>query len=213
MDAPLSPAPTAPQVTPARWEMLDHGIMFIRGAYAWGADLIEMVKSISLPNAWEKSTTLGGVQSWRESSTLRLAAEVHPELRDFERGFQDVVCRALNAYAIENEFAIKCAADPKGWVSQDTGYDLLRYGVGQFYKAHIDVSPRMKDQSVARRVLSVVSWPVGGFEGGGLSFPRQKVIVKPEPGSLVVFPANYVYPHESLPVTSGTKYSIVTWLY
>ena len=36
--------------------------------------------------------------------------------------------------------------------------------------------------------------------------------VKPDTPSLVLFPSNYAYSHTALPVDSGTKYALVTWL-
>ena len=34
----------------------------------------------------------------------------------------------------------------------------------------------------------------------------------PQRGDLVIFPSSFTYPHEVLPVKSGTRYSIITWV-
>ena len=30
-------------------------------------------------------------------------------------------------------------------------------------------------------------------------------------GDIIIFPANFMYPHRITPITSGVRYSIVTW--
>lgn len=48
------------------------------------------------------------------------------------------------------------------------------------------------------------------YEGGELHFPYFNYTLKPEFGDIVFFPSSYLFAHQSLPVTKGTKYSAVT---
>ena len=50
------------------------------------------------------------------------------------------------------------------------------------------------------------------FEGGELGFWDNTFTVKPTKGSVVVFPSNFMYPHQVSKITKGTRYVIVTWL-
>jgi predicted 2-oxoglutarate/Fe(II)-dependent dioxygenase YbiX len=59
--------------------------------------------------------------------------------------------------------------------------------------------------------LSLVACFSDGFEGGELEFPFFDLKIKLEKNSLVLFPSNFPYTHIAHPVTSGTKYSLVTW--
>jgi len=61
-------------------------------------------------------------------------------------------------------------------------------------------------------VLSLVSYPNDNYEGGELFFRLQNKKIKPRAGDLYVFPSNFMYPHQAMKVTSGTKYAIVTML-
>ena len=36
--------------------------------------------------------------------------------------------------------------------------------------------------------------------------------IKPQPGMLILFPSNFAYTHIAHPVTSGSKYALVTWI-
>lgn len=91
-------------------------------------------------------------------------------------------------------------------VTKDSGYDLLRYQTGGFYKEHVDST------TGTDRVLSCSIALNDDYEGGEWSFFGGEVKLKVPAGSAIVFPANYMFPHEILPVTSGSRFSIVTWL-
>ena len=94
---------------------------------------------------------------------------------------------------------------PESLVTDDSGYELLRYEVGQFYSSHCD---SMKH---APREVSCSFCLNDDYEGGEFSFWDKEHIVKGKKGTAIVFPSNFMYPHEILPVTKGTRYSAVTW--
>lgn len=90
-------------------------------------------------------------------------------------------------------------------INSDTGYELLRYETGQFYTQHTDSFPTIP------RILSCSIVLNDDYEGGEFAFFDQEVKYKVPKGSAILFPSNFMYPHEIMPVTSGTRYSIVTW--
>jgi hypothetical protein len=60
--------------------------------------------------------------------------------------------------------------------------------------------------------MSVVYFLNDDFAGGELVFPELDLIVKPEAGTLVCFPSDHNYVHGVNPVTSGHRYTVVTWM-
>lgn len=90
----------------------------------------------------------------------------------------------------------------------DQGYQFLTYNVGQFYAEHLDVG---HDSGSMFRVVSASIWLNSEYEGGEMSFFNGKYTVRCPAGSVLVFPSNYLYPHQILPVTKGVRHSIVTW--
>ena len=86
------------------------------------------------------------------------------------------------------------------------GYNLLRYSGGQEYKAHYD------GPTSSGRCVSAILYLNGDFEGGEVEFVNFNLKIKPEPGTLLLFPSNYAYRHIAHPVTSGSKYALVTWI-
>ena len=87
----------------------------------------------------------------------------------------------------------------------DTGYDLLRYKEGQFYTQHTD-SFKKQQRSVSCSFLLN-----DDYEGGEFAFFDREIMIRSGKGSIVMFPSNFMFPHEVMPVTSGTRYSIITW--
>lgn len=87
----------------------------------------------------------------------------------------------------------------------DTGYGLLRYKEGQFYVQHTD---SFKTQ---QRALSCSFLLNDDYEGGEFAFFDREIVIKGSKGSIIMFPSNFMFPHEIMPVISGTRYSIITW--
>lgn len=90
-------------------------------------------------------------------------------------------------------------------VQGDSGYTLLRYKEGEFYTEHTD------HYLQAPRIVSCSFTLNDDFEGGDFGFFNRELIYKPPKGSALMFPSNFMYPHEIIPVIKGIRYSIVTW--
>ena len=90
-------------------------------------------------------------------------------------------------------------------IEQDSGYDLLKYETGQFYTQHTD---SFKGRP---RAVSCSFMLNDDYEGGEFAFFNRELVYNLKKGSCIMFPSNFMYPHEIMPVTSGTRYSIVTW--
>lgn len=102
--------------------------------------------------------------------------------------------------------------------SQIETCSILRYHTGQFYKRHVDnllLASRRDEvsQGVLTRDVSIVGYLNDDFVGGETFFDRQNLKVKPQKGSVLVFPSYYTHPHQSLPVTKGCKYAFTSWLF
>ena len=89
--------------------------------------------------------------------------------------------------------------------SIDTGYDLLRYETGQFYIQHTDSF--LQQQRSISCSLSIND----DYSGGEFAFFDREIMIRAKKGSVIVFPSNFMYPHEIMPVTGGTRYSVITW--
>ena len=95
-------------------------------------------------------------------------------------------------YGLE-EFRIKCYND-----TQDC------------FSPHVDVG----DLNSSKRFLAFLFYLNDDFEGGNTEFRLpDKQVIKPEQGSVLMFPPTWQYPHEGRPVTAGTKFIMSTYLH
>lgn len=121
----------------------------------------------------------------------------NPEVRKkLDHGVFECAAKVINYY---NDHCSECK------IQGDTGYELLRYETGQFYTQHTDAfkeNPRAVSCSFALN---------DGYTGGEFAFFDRELKYSLKKGSVIMFPSNFMYPHEVMPVTSGTRYSIVTW--
>ena len=90
-------------------------------------------------------------------------------------------------------------------IESDSGYELLRYRIGEYYTEHTDSFKQVP------RAVSCSFALNDDYEGGEWGFFGREVVLRPKRGSALLFPSNFMYPHEIMPVTKGTRYSIVTW--
>jgi len=90
-------------------------------------------------------------------------------------------------------------------IEEDSGYELLRYETGQFYTQHTD------SFKARPRAVSCSLNLNDDYEGGEFAFLDREIVIKAPKGSAILFPSNFMYPHEIMPVTNGTRYSIITW--
>jgi hypothetical protein len=90
------------------------------------------------------------------------------------------------------------------YITTDSGFDILRYEEGQLIDYHIDDSePRVLSMSIALN---------DDYAGGEFRFwKNDNVKFRISSGCAIMFPPNFMYPHEILPVTSGIRYSMITW--
>jgi hypothetical protein len=85
-------------------------------------------------------------------------------------------------------------------------FNFIKYGPGQHFKEHHDHGFSYNC------TVSLVAYVNDDYDGGELYFRLQGLNIKPKAGDLYIFPSNFMYPHQAMPVHSGTKYSIVTML-
>lgn len=91
-------------------------------------------------------------------------------------------------------------------IVQGHPFELLRYEVGGFYRTHTD------SFSKRPRTLSCSFALNDDFQGGDWSFFGGQHRLRLPRGAAVMFPSNFMFPHEILEVTAGTRYAIVTWM-
>lgn len=140
---------------------------------------------------WVEQETVGKTKNQRvcEGFSLNIFPELDTELFGY-------INSAISKYCSETKHLM---------IQQDSGYTILRYSKGGKYVEHVDHS--MENN----RALTIIVNLNDDYSGGELHHFGGKLKNALGKGDVVVFPANFQYPHAITPITSGNRYSIVTW--
>ena len=102
------------------------------------------------------------------------------------------------------------------WFNGWTAYSVLkfiRYCPGQTMENHCDHIQSLFDgERKGIPILSLIGILNDDYEGGELIMCGDKKI-DTKKGDLIIFPSNFLYPHEITPVTKGVRYSYVSWVW
>jgi len=152
---------------------------------------------------WQRAETIGS-GAYQEHRTNQLMSVSHlahvannPALQNLHNQFYMLLLASTNPYA--KRFGIK------EFLFHEH-YHLLKYSAGEEYKPHYDGGTGIG------RSISGICYLNSDYEGGEIEFPHFNIKIKPQAGMLILFPSNYAYLHVAHPVTSGTKYAMVTWI-
>lgn len=100
------------------------------------------------------------------------------------------------------------------WFTNITGYNyvrLNRYDKNTLMRLHCDHIHSIFDgNNKGVPVLTVLGALNDNYTGGEfLMFGNEPIELKA--GNVIIFPSNFLYPHEVRPVKTGTRYSFVSW--
>lgn len=148
-------------------------------------------------NEWETSPTTDHPDGdgYRTSSSMFIPFHSYDNpshIVDMNQKVYDAVC----AYSWDFDFDFSDVED----------VSLQRYTKGEEYKPHYDSDPN------APRIVSAVLYLNSVAGGGGETyFTNFDYSVKPKPGRLAIFPSDYLFMHQSMPVKKSVKYAAAFW--
>lgn len=155
----------------------------------------DIIKEYKNCNQWNKALTRGE-STHRNCSTIPMSVQDDDYRRKLDFDVFNCTVKCIETYNNKFEYST---------VDEDTGYDLLRYEEGGYYKQHVDSflqEPRLISCSLALN---------DNFEGGEFGFFDNELKYKLNKGDAIMFPSNFMYPHQINTITKGTRYSIITW--
>ena len=169
-------------------EIISEGIAIFEDVFLRNEEAIDMA---------EEST------NWRQGTA---GPKANPEIRitdihdldpmtNIHQEILDVISDSIDQYSKKY---VACR------ITNGESLRIGRYSKDGFYGLH-------SDSRGAERVLSGVLFLNDDYEGGELNFLHQDITIKPKAGSLVLFPSNYLFVHQSHPITDGKKYIVVSW--
>ena len=194
-----------PQTVRACDYVFNKDILVVKGALDFGARLIEVAghygkwsRASTVPRGSPNALVYG---AGRTNDSLVISGRHYPPFTEFEGLLQQVLHGCAHVYR---------ALNTNLHATRNTGFELLRYEVGQQFEEHVDVIAGHRTWGA--RQLSIVAFLNDDFEGGELRFSRQDLTIQPVAGDVILFPSAFTHPHAVLPVARGARYAVVTWL-
>jgi hypothetical protein len=198
------------------YEILDLGLVYYKNAIPNPQFIIDTVNSVderfSSGEHGDSPTEVKAWNAWTYGTMTFNWQKFFPESKDISphdyygkemKAVADVLYSSLDkAFEHYSNSIYPFAA--KNIKNREESIHLLKYEPGGHLPAH-------QDQGVSSRVLSTVMYLNDNYEGGEIEFKQSGVRIKPEAGSIIFFPSNFLYVHEVYPITSGSRYSMPHW--
>ena len=124
---------------------------------------------------------------------------------DYYEPLKSIVSDVANLYAEEVKKAKRNFV-----VQKTTDFRVNKYEKGGYMSLHCDNIHHSHGQQYGYPQASVLLFLNDDFEGG--EFIVSELRLKIEKGDAIIFPSNFMFPHEVKEVTKGTRWSIVSWL-
>ena len=95
-------------------------------------------------------------------------------------------------------------------VQKTTDFRLNKYEKGGYMSLHCDNIHHSHGQKYGYPQATVLLFLNDDFKGGQFIVSELQLNIKK--GDAIIFPSNFMFPHEVKKVKSGTRWSIVSWL-
>ena len=158
---------------------------------------------------WEK-------HKWNNYASGETSSEPTKELdvmactKEQQAKITPYLVEALNKYQEKHSVPGQKTQGP--WLSKFSPIRFNRYPVGTMMREHYDHIHSIFDgQMKGVPLVSIVANLNEDYEGSEFYCRGEKIELKT--GDILLFPSNFMYPHEVRETTKGTRYSFVSWAF
>ena len=160
-------------------------------------------------NEWKKHT-------WNNYTTGENTSESTKELdvMPCTKEQQDKVTPALIDALAQYQDICSWEGEKTGnqWLSKFSPIRFNKYEVGTMMRRHYDHIHSIFDGKMKGiPIVSIVANLNEDYEGSEFHCRGKKIRLKT--GDILMFPSNFMYPHEVTECTKGTRYSFVSWAF
>ena len=124
----------------------------------------------------------------------------------FYKDLNDAVTKVAKKYTVK----MKSFHNRDFVVQKTTDFRLNKYDVGGYMSRHCDNIHHSHGQTFGYPQASVLLFLNDNFKGGEFLVSEEQPKIKT--GEALIFPSNFMFPHEVKEITQGTRWSIVSWL-
>ncbi len=200
------------------FEVLDLGLVYYRNMIPEPDHIVELVKKLNSRfesgEHGDSFTMVRGWDAWKDDHmekpfNYKFYIYRHKDIweNDFYR--EDLLQIADALYgSLDKAFEHYCSLYP--WAARSVKSEEPQDGILRYEKdgGHL---PAHQDLGISSRLISTVSYLNDDYVGGEIDFKHSHVTIKPEAGSIVFFPSNFLFIHEVMPIVDGTRYAMPHW--
>ena len=158
---------------------------------------------------WRKHT-------WNNYATGTSSSEPTKELdvmsctQEQQNKITPYLIKALDAYQVKHTWPGDKTQGP--WLTKFSPIRFNKYEVGTMMREHYDHIHSIFDGKMKGvPIVSIVANLNEDYEGSEFCCRGKEIKLKT--GDILLFPSNFMYPHEVKEATKGTRYSFVSWAF
>ena len=168
-------------------------------------------------NVWQHNLNCDGIREtqydYQPSTYANHAGQIKSEervrmdetwVRFGDKGYDEI------KQAVEHTCSLYSEQFPLFSVQRMTDFRINRYKEGGFMSKHCDNIHHSHGQQYGFPQVTVLLYLNDDYEGGEFYVACKKF--QPKKASALIFPSNFMFPHEAKTVTKGIRWSIVAWM-
>jgi len=136
--------------------------------------------------------------------------DVMPCTQDQQNKITPYLTKALEEYQLKHSWPGEKTQPP--WLTKFSPIRFNKYEVGNTMREHYDHIHSIFDGKMKGvPIVSIVANLNEEYEGAEFYCRGKEIPLKT--GDILLFPSNFMYPHEVKEATKGTRYSFVSWAF
>ena len=133
-----------------------------------------------------------------------------PCTQDQQNKITPHLIKALEEYQLKHSWPGQKTSPP--WLTKFSPLRFNKYEVGNTMREHYDHIHSIFDGKMKGvPIVSIVANLNDDYEGAEFYCRGKEIPLKT--GDILLFPSNFMYPHEVKEATKGTRYSFVSWAF
>jgi predicted 2-oxoglutarate/Fe(II)-dependent dioxygenase YbiX len=158
---------------------------------------------------WKKHTWNNYVANTFTSEETK-ELDVMPCTQDQQNKITPHLIKALEEYQLKHSWPGQKTSPP--WLTKFSPVRFNKYEVGNTMREHYDHIHSIFDGKMKGvPIVSIVANLNDDYEGAEFYCRGKEIPLKT--GDILLFPSNFMYPHEVKEATKGTRYSFVSWAF
>ena len=172
-------------------------------------DLCESLIDECNKKEWKKHTWNNYAEGTFNSEPTK-ELDVMPCTQDQQNKITPYLTKALEDY--QNKYSKPGEKTSPLWLTKFSPIRFNKYPIGTMMREHYDHIHSLFDGKMKGvPIISIVANLNEDYEGSEFYCRERKIELKT--GDILLFPSNFMYPHEVKETTKGIRYSFVSWAF